>query len=67
MQNKELVEYHWNELTQTGEFVYENPNDPTDFVVETREQKFAPPMPSLEAYWGELIWYLNSQAGVEVN
>ena len=61
---KELIEFYWNEITQHGEFVYENAQAVTEeerFVVETKPQPLTVQVPTLEAYWGELIWYLKTQ------
>ncbi len=57
----ELIEYYWDEIKERGEFVYEA-EDGT-FTTESKKQPLVVKAPSLESYWGELIWYLRTQGG----
>jgi hypothetical protein len=59
--NKELIEYYWNEITECGEFVYESP---TGFEIATKPQPLKVETPTKEKYWGELLWYLNTQGAL---
>lgn len=68
--NKELIEYYWNEITQCGEFVYEDLNnpderDPLKYIVETKPQPLQVTEPTVETYWGELLWYLRTQGEIQ--
>lgn len=59
---KELIEYYWNEITENGEFVYEGPEG--EFVVETKPQPLKVETPTVESYWKDLQWYLETQGGL---
>lgn len=59
----ELIEYYWNEITEQGELVYEDP-EPTaaqPFMTKTVNQPLKVQTPTKEKYWGELLHYIRTQ------
>lgn len=55
MINKELVEYSWDEATQTAEFIY----DSAQGVVQETQHRPLKAEPNLNKYWAELLWFIN--------
>jgi hypothetical protein len=62
MPNQELIEYHWNEITEIGEFTYElaSLEEPEAFYTTSKSQPLRV-TPSREKYFAELRWYLQTQ------
>jgi hypothetical protein len=61
--NKELVEYYWNEQTETAEIFYTftTPTGELDTVIETRHMPIKVETPSLETYWSQLKFWLKAE------
>lgn len=62
---RELIAYEWDERTEMATFEYgdleDSDEDDSQTITQTEYRPFNPPAPTVESYWGELLWYLRTQ------
>jgi hypothetical protein len=60
---KELVEYFWNEQTETAEFTYEGIDSLGEIkvITEIRPSPLVVEAPKIDLYWSQLICWLRDE------